>query len=206
MHTYTDPAKYIGQTKQPVPKRVNRQRLPLDKGGQTWGHEILPGRQGYTILQRVESTGDPTLDAIALDLAEAEMIAQWHPSENTNRPNPQVFRDRLAEASRGAPTPSRGASRGTSHKPRPTAPRRPATPPVGRSHRLPWDSVGRLLLATVWGVGALRVGLATGGEWVPWAAVPIAVGLGPTATRWWWRHMVRGIKLPWRKRRRRRRR
>lgn len=194
-----DPTKYIGQTTEPVPVRVKRHRLPLERGGQTWGHEILPGRQGYTILRRVESSGDPGIDAMLLDLAEAEEIARWVPSENTHRPDPQVFRDRLTEATaRGRATPTAAPILGLFGTPSPPT-RRPnvgarmsPTGGVARAPRpVPWGGILRVALGVVWGFIVGRVAAATGVEWAPWAAVPVAAFVGPLLTIAWVRRAFR---------------
>jgi len=232
LHTTNDPTKYVGQTSVPVPQRVRQHRRPLEQGGQRWGHEILPGREGYTILARVESFGDPFLDAIALDLVEAEMIQKWTPSENTNRPNPQVFRDRLAAAQRTTGAGRPNAPRG----PNPTTPRwvgglgpmdihgnptthpttrptanpthRPTRHPTTRSNGQRWALVIRLVLGVVLGVVAARATAHTGPPWWPWAFTAATAVLGPFgvigAFRWAVHKYVEPVMGPPRRRRRRR--
>lgn len=196
VHTVADATKYIGQTSQPVPSRINQHRRALTDGGQTWGHTILPGRQGYTILRRVESLGHPVLDAIALDLAEAEEILRWTPTENTNRPNPQVFRDRLA-ARMGRPLPPVPTAR-------PGVARVPQTPVAVRVPTLPWRKLGWIVLGCVWAYVAwwfATTAVANGlpWAWAPWAFVPAAAVIGPALT-------VRFVTHKPRRRRRTRRR
>jgi hypothetical protein len=196
VHTAADPNKYIGQAARPVWTRINEHRRC-----QEWGPDILPGRTGYTIIRRVEATGNPTLDAIALDLAEAEEIQRRHPTENTYRPDPQVFRDRYANVLAGRPaTPPRTPSR---------VPRGSRTRPTGRTPRGTWGhrarGAGILVLAVVWAVAAVRVGIPVGeaaqAPWVPWVAAPVAFALGPALTLNKWRSA--GRRTHHRRRRRR---
>lgn len=200
-HTAADPEKYAGQSSRPVWNRINEERRTLP-----WGRDILPGRTGYTIVRRVESLGHPTLDAIALDLAEAEVIQERHPTENANRPHPQIFRDRLAAAlaardagtlpDPGSPMPWAIPRPTASRTPRPTASRGAARGAIPRAR-----AVGRGVGAAVRGVGyavaavgllavgllsawvALQVsrpvGSETGAAWLPWVCVPVAFVLAP---------------------------
>ena len=191
-HTSYDPTKYVGQSKRPVWNRINEERRTFP-----WGADILPGRDGYTILRRVESLGNPTLDAIALDLAEAEEIARLHPTENANRPNPTVFRARLADAV-GSPLPPptfapvgrrRGAIVG-----RPTVAARKARP-------FPWRTVVAAIVGVTWGLVGLRLSLTFPNPTVPWVVVPVAAFVGPPLTfAWWRRHVLK--RRPARRRRR----
>jgi hypothetical protein len=198
-HTATDPVKYAGQSSRPVWNRINEERRTLP-----WGRDILPGRTGYTIVRRVESLGHPTLDAIALDLAEAEVIQERHPTENANRPDPRVFRDRLAAAQTAhaagtltdpmTQTPWAPPRAERPHTPRPRGASRGQAPRartvgdiVGAVARGVGRAVTAMVLITV-GVGcawvalhvARPVGVETGTPWLPWACVPIAFVLGPT--------------------------
>lgn len=211
IHTWDDPTKYVGQTERPPYKRVREERKTFP-----WGHTIKPGRDGYTILRRVESTGDIMLDAILLDLAEAEEIQRLTPSDNANRPNPQVFRDRLAAAARGEPV---GSTRN------PTAPRwvaalgprpdhlKPIPPPrrgPARTQRvaptrrrgIPWRRLGVGVLVVAWVVLATRITAHAANPTTPWVVIPMAAVLGPWATVTLWARAARGG----RKRRRPRRR
>lgn len=176
IHTWDDPHKYLGQSRRPVPQRVNEERKTMP-----WGADILPGRDGYTILRRVESLGSPHLDAIALDLAEAEEIQRWTPSDNANRPDPAMFRQRL-QAARDAPAPP-----WTPRRPAPpTAPRRPSRTPRQRpTRRRPvgrWRAVGLVLLAATWALTVGRVAVAWPDPAAPWVAAPVAALLGPALT------------------------
>ena len=188
---------YVGQTVTPVWSRVNAHRK--DK---PWGLDIKPGRDGYTILRRVESTGIPALDKIALDLAEAEEIQRLTPSDNAHRPDPQVFRNRLAAAQRGGavgptarPTPARWVP--------PSDPTRGA----GRTQRrvparrrgVPWRGIGVALLVVLWVYVAVRISAHTTNPTTPWVMIPMAAVLGPWGTVALWARAARGG----RKRRRR---
>lgn len=195
IHTIDDPNKYIGQASRPVWTRVNEHRRL-----QGWGPDILPGRTGYTILRRVEATGSPVLDAIALDLAEAEEIQRRHPTENAYRPDPEVFRERYANVRAGRPAVPRftpRTPRGTRSRPTRAVPRGT----WGRRVR----AVGVLVLAVAWAVGAVRLGVPVGeaaqAPWVPWVAGPVASALGPALTLHMWRNAGR---KPRRRRRRHR--
>jgi hypothetical protein len=212
---------YVGQTVQPVWQRVNGHRA--DK---PWGRDIKPGRDGYTILRRVESCGNPTIDAILLDLAEAEEIQRWTPSDNANRPNPQVFRARLAQLGynptaphtpTGRPWPSalgkpvdpgaipapvfRGATRPTPRGTPTTGPRTPqrAAP---QQARVSWRAVGFLILSLTWAVIAERLCAHAVNPTTPWIVIPMGALLGPAITVGLYRKATR----PRRKRRSSRRR
>lgn len=195
IHTWDDDRKYVGQTTTPVWQRINAHRK--DK---PWGREIRPGRDGYTILRRVESLGEPSLDAIALDLAEAEAIAEWHPSDNAHRPDPQVFRDRLALAridpTAWASTPRRGVA--PVARPTPGRTRPPAARPI------PWRTFGFVILSAAWVVITARLTADATNPTTPWVAIPIAALLGPVATVGLYRKATR--RTPRRRYRRRRRR
>lgn len=211
IHTWDDPTKYVGQTTQPVWSRVRGHRK--DK---PWGPDIKPGRDGYTILRRVDSTGDIMLDAILLDLAEAEEIQRLTPSDNANRPDPQVFRDRLSATARGKavgsarrPTQGRWApalgAQPDHLKPIPRPPRgTPQTPRRGPTRRrgVPWRGLGVAALVIAWVVLATRVSEHTTNPTTPWVVIPMAAVLGPWATVALWARAARGGK----KRRRRARR
>lgn len=176
-HTWDDPHKYVGQTRRPVWQRVNEERKTMP-----WGPQIKPGRDGYTILRRVESSGNPAIDAILLDLAEAEEIARWVPSDNVNRPDPEVFVGRLADAYAGRPTSTVGTPRRpTVGTPR-TAPRGSVRSPRTTGRGVPWAVVGWAALAVLWAV----VGVAVFGDApsprTPWVAVPVMTVLGPALT------------------------
>lgn len=200
-HTADDPKKYVGQSKRPVWERIREERRTF-----TWGADLLPGRRGYTILMRVESLGHPTLDAIALDIAEADMIAKHHPSENAYRPDPQMLRARLAAAQEahaqgmlpdpGTYVPWAPPRPTKPHTPRPVGFRggRPTGVPrarrvgnaVGSAARGVVGVVFAVTLAAV-GVGAAwvalqvsrPVGAELGAPWVPWVCVPVALLFAP---------------------------
>lgn len=208
-HTAADPKKYVGQSKRPVYRRIQEERRTF-----TWGPQILPGRQGYTILMRVESLGHPVLDAIALDLAEAEMIALHHPSENANRPDPEMLRRRLAAAQQThaegllldptayVPWKPPRAARPTT--PRPTGSRGDSRGAVPRARRV-GDAVGSVARGVVGvvtamgliavGIGATwvaflmarPVGIELGHPWVPWVVTPM---VGLLAPAWLYHRMV----------------
>lgn len=182
IHTRDDPTMYVGQTTTPVWSRVNAHRKR-----QPWGGRIKPGRDGYTILRRVESLGDPTLNAIALDLAEAEEIARWHPSDNANRPDPEVFRARLERAMVNptdfTPRPRRWARTG------PLNGRAVASEAWGRG--VPWRVVGFALLSAAWVVLVGRVAGAMPNPTAPWVAIPMAAVLGPAVTVGLYRYATR---------------
>lgn len=184
IHTATDRTKYVGQTVQPPWVRIERHR-----NTQRWGGEILPGRDGYTIIRRIDSYGDATLDAIALDLAEAEEIRRLDPTENGNRPDPAIFHARMA-AALGNPTGGR-----TPRPPRPTTPTGRRTPHPTRTrgaarvrHRkpFPWGLLLRIPVGLVWAWAAVRVGVnvatQTGAAWWPWVLGVVAFFLGPVLT------------------------
>jgi hypothetical protein len=177
-HTGYDPHKYVGQSKRPVWNRINEERRTFP-----WGADLLPGRAGYTILRRVESCGDTAADAILLDLAEAEEIQRWWPTENANRPDPQVFRQRLA-ALHADPAGGRdgGASWGSRVAPVRARPPRPApaprSAPLPREHR--WRRVGFVILAIFCAVVAGRVTAHAHNPTTPWVVVPVVAVMGPT--------------------------
>lgn len=200
IHTWDDATKYVGQSSRPVWQRVNEERRTLP-----WGGDIKPGRDGYTILRRVDSTGDPARDAILLDLAEAEAIAQWTPSENALRPDPAVFRARLAALDRGgAGLPSWGPPATPRFTGRGTRP-----PTVGRGRGttrrnprgVPWRTVGFAVLAAAWVALAVLIFKDAPNPRTVWIVVPIAAAFGPLATVGAYRRTVH----PKRRRRRRRR-
>lgn len=172
-HTRRDPTKYVGQTIRPPWVRIREERRTF-----TWGAELLPGRDGYSIVCRVESEGDPTIDAVLLDLAEAEAIRRLDPTENRNRPDPEIFRARLAAARAGLlPTPR--------PRPRRAGRVRPFRHPTGggRTRRgVPWRTVGRALLAVAWAIVGLMMTVHSGNPTTPWVVVPIAAVLGPPLT------------------------
>jgi len=193
-HTAQDPHKYVGQTIRPPYKRINEERRTFP-----WGAELLPGRQGYTIVARVESEGDPVVDGVLLDLAEAVAIQRYHPTENINRPDPAVFHERLALARAGLYRPTPRVSRGVG----------PAAPTVGsrgravgRRSRGRGVSVGRLVLAALWGVFAFALCVQGGTVGAAWEVVPIAALLGPTVTVRLFRPGRRRRSRPYRRRRR----
>lgn len=211
IHTWDDPTKYVGQTTHPVWSRVKGHRR--DK---PWGDDIKPGRDGYTILRRVDSTGDVMLDAILLDLAEAEEIQRLTPSDNANRPDPQVFRDRLAAAARGEyvgpaqRTPGGRWAPSLGPKPNHLRPIPPPRRQPARTQRatptrrrgIPWRGVGVAVLVVAWVVLAARVSGHTTNPTTPWVVIPMAAVLGPWVTVAAWAKATRGG----RKRRRARRR
>jgi hypothetical protein len=154
IHTHDDPRAYVGQTGGPVGRRVDSHRLR-----QLWGHTIRPGRGGYHVVTRVESSGDPTRDEILLDLAEAIAIRDINPTFNDLRPDPTIFRNRLAAYDAGT--------------------LQAASQP---SRRVPALSWGRVILATLWAVVALMVTAGGPNPTTPWVAVPIAIFVGPWIT------------------------
>jgi hypothetical protein len=197
LHTAYDTQKYVGQSKRPVWKRVAEERKTFP-----WGCDILPGRDGYTILRRVPSLGNPLLDEIALDLAEAEEIQKWHPSENAHRPDPQVFRDRLALA-RVNPTLLVAQGRGAvPRKGPPAVPRgRAKTPPHRRP--FPWRGVLFVAVGVLCALAVGRMSPYFPNPTVAWVVIPMAAVLGPA---WVFRIVHNAIHPRPRRRSRRRRR
>lgn len=200
IHTWDDDRKYGGQTSQPPWRRIQRHR-----NTQRWGSQIMPGRDGYTILRRVDSCGDPARDAILLDLAEAEEIDKWQPTENVLRPDPQLFRRRLAAYDAGlivgfsptnptrlpglgAPTASWGS----------TAVGRPRRSP----RRIPWGSIRFAVLSVLSVIVVWRLGAPWANPRAPWVVLPMAALLGPVAIV----GLARKVTQPPRRRRSRRRR
>jgi hypothetical protein len=200
---------YVGQSTRPPGRRVEEHRRLMP-----WGHAILPGRNGYTIVRRVESSGNPTIDAILLDLAEAQEIRRLNPTDNLNRPDPGVFEARLAaaraalaaEAPWGPDPFGAGHPVGTSQ----VAPRRrrgagPSRARGGRGQVAPRDPLMVLkvvgFIALAMPCGALAVWLAAALPYpeAPWVAAPIAAVLGPA-----W--IAKAVRDSWGKPRRRRRR
>jgi len=172
IHTWDDPQMYVGQTVTPVWSRVNAHRK-----NQPWGPRIRPGRDGYTILRRVESSGDPAIDAVLLDLAEAEEIQRWEPSDNANRPDPAVFQARLQALRAGVPVAPRFAPAVVAER-----------SPVGRwrgapraRRPVPWRGVGFAALSVLCVIVGLRLSAAWPNPADPWVVVPIAAILGPAA-------------------------
>lgn len=185
IHVAGDPNAYIGQTVQPPGLRIEHHRRTQD-----WGDKILPGRNGYTIIRRVENYGSPALNAIALDLAEAEEIQRRNPTYNGNRPDPAIFHARMAAAltnPTGNPTPRtpratpRVTARVGAHPTRGRGVARP-TPRKG----IPWGLIARIPVGFAFAWVALRVGTnvshQTGTPWWPWVLTPIAFLIGPAIT------------------------
>jgi hypothetical protein len=206
IHITGDPVAYVGQTVQPPGVRIEWHRR-----NQPWGSQILPGRQGYTIIRRVDTYGSPTLDAIALDLAEAEEIERRNPTFNGNRPDPAIFHARMADAltdPTANPTarPARRSPRSAPHPTRPVGgnPTRPRGVPRPMGRRgFPWGLVGRCIVGAAWAWVALRVGVNvahnTGTPWWPWVATPVAFLIGPVLSvavlrgmGWWPKPRRRG--------------
>lgn len=211
IHTVDDPNAYIGQTTQPPGLRIEHHRRT-----QQWGDRILPGRRGYTIIGRVDSYGSPTLNAIALDLAEAEQIQRRNPTYNGNRPDPAIFHARMAAALAAHKNdPTTNPTTRTPHRtPRPTT-RVGRTPTRGRGvgrpkprRGIPWGVVGRIPVGLVFAWVALRVGLNvahnTGTPWWPWVLTPVAFLIGPVIVvgllrSWGWlpKPRRRGTRRRW---------
>lgn len=189
IHTWDDPRMYVGQSARPPFRRVNEERRTMP-----WGPDIKPGREGYTILRRVESSGDPTIDAILLDLAEAEEIRRLNPTDNRNRPDPAVFVARLAAARAGTivgdpwgtdpfGTGRRGRAPRSAPRRAPRQPRR--TTPTGRVPDRggdPWvwlKAAAFVALSALSVIVALPVAQAWPNPTAPWVIVPVAAVLGP---------------------------
>jgi hypothetical protein len=87
--------KYVGKCEGPTPKAVaervhgtsgSAHTSPQSIAKDQWKADILPGRDGWRILERVYATGDDEHDNERLRRAEADWIDRKRPTENTVRP------------------------------------------------------------------------------------------------------------------------
>jgi hypothetical protein len=93
--TPVDPRKYVGKSG-PRKTRDGRRlvcapgkRVDEHRDKQPWGHEILPDRAGYRVVEWVEKSGNGEVyDAANLRYREACWIQQLNPTENDLRPVP----------------------------------------------------------------------------------------------------------------------
>jgi hypothetical protein len=197
--TATDPNKYIGKAgprKRPgggvspasPARRVNEHRTSKE-----WGHEILPGRRGYRVLEWVEESGrGAAYDAANLAYREAIWIARLNPTENILRPVPIPPEQALARAEARA---QRSTVRTTAT---------PARRPIAWFRLvsfLLWTALYTTVLAWVLHFSPI--------EWLPLLALPLGALMGRAsvwAVRREWDRMTRPKARPPARRRTRRRR
>lgn len=116
--TATDPDKYVGKAGPRVGHSGRRspcspgRRIDEHRDRQPWGHEMLPGKRGYRVLEWVEQSGHGAeYDEANLRYREALWIQWVNPTENAVRPVPVppeiALQRRAARPDRRAPVPQR---------------------------------------------------------------------------------------------------
>jgi hypothetical protein len=173
--------KCVGPTPKAVQERVHGSSASAHTSAQSvardpWKADILPGRDGWRILERVYVTGDPEADEAALRRAEADWIDRKKTIHNGVRPvRPFGEQPRPVPRHRVAPQPAR---------PRPVSAREQQrrAREAARRRRTAWRVVAVLLLAAVFTYLAARVVV---NMHLPWPSVT------------WWLPPAIGVALAW---------
>jgi hypothetical protein len=170
--TATDPRKYVGKSGPRVSRDGRRLRcapgIRVDEHRDTkdWGHEILPGRRGYRVLEWVEESGrGRDYDEANLRYREAVWIQRIDPTENALRPVPVPPEQALARAERLAPAVKVRQAVST-----------------GRARPVAWFRlVSFAFWLVLWTAFFARSLSYAGAGWVPWVFAPV---LG-VSLAWW---------------------